>query len=351
MKLALLLTLLCSVSAFAQDQSSGMTKGRLSDEYASGVQPTGFLPLLGAGAGYTNYNRDLDVEGMPTDLKLIGSYVTPGTEGVFDVGYGIMNQQFSQKYGPNSSVTGAVLELAARYQFANRWQFGVVGNTFFNQGSTYGANQQDAQFAGLQLLKEFDISNGWFARVGGRVMTDINVDNKDLGIAMIDLQIGWNPYSKRTTVRDTAAAEPARPVETAPTSGLSYINNGVNMVNFQFDSAAVPVADAGRMQRLAKALKQHEDLFGSIEVVGYADPIGTEAYNEKLSTNRADQVAKVLEKAGLQPKLIKTEGRGETNLIATNEDDPNFAKNRRVEINFKDVKDEGALKDLVSSIH
>ena len=166
MKLALLLTLLCSVSAFAQDQSSGMTKGHLSDEYISNVQPHGFVPLLGAGAGYTNYDRDLDVEGMPADLKLIGSYITPGTEGVFDIGYGIMNQQFSQTYGPNSAVTGGVLELAARYQFSNRWQFGVVGNTFFNQGAAYGANQGDAQFAGLQLLKEFDISKGWFRSCG-----------------------------------------------------------------------------------------------------------------------------------------------------------------------------------------
>ena len=188
----------------------------------------------------------------------------------------------------------------------------------------------------------------------------MNVDNKDLGIAMIDLQIGWNPYAKATTVRDTASAdtmtnESARPTDTAtaPTASptaLNYINNGVDMVNFQFDSAKVPVADAGRLQRLATALKQHEDLFGSIEVVGYADPIGTAKYNEKLSENRADQVAKVLEKAGLQPQLVKTEGRGETNLIATSEDDPNFAKNRRVEINFKDVKDEQALKDLVSSV-
>lgn len=349
MKIALLLTLLCSVSAFAQQQS-GMTTGRLSDEYVSNVQPVGFVPLLGIGAGYTNYDSQLDVEGMPSSLKLLGSYITPGTKGVFDLGYGIMNQQFSQTYGPNSAVTDGVLEAAARYQFSNRWQAGVVGNTFFNQGAAYGANQGDAQFAGLQLLKEFDISQGWFARAGVRAMTDVNVEDRTLGLFMADLQIGWNPAARATTVRDTAAVEPARPVDTRPSSALTYINNGVNMVNFQFDSASVPVADAGRLERLANALKENEELFGSIEVVGYADPIGTEAYNETLSASRADEVAKILQNAGLEPQLVKTEGRGETDLIATSEDDPNFAKNRRVEINFKDVKDEDALRDLVSSI-
>lgn len=349
MKLALLLSLFCATSAFAQERT-GMTQGRLTDEYVSNVQPVGFVPLLGLDAGYTNYDNQLDVEGMPSAAKILGSYITPNTKGVFDLGYGIMNQQFSQTYGPNSAVTDGVLELAARYQWDNRWQAGVVGNTFFNQGSAYGANQGDAQFAGLQLLKEFDISGGWFARVGGRVMTDVNVDDRTLGMVMVDLQLGWNPAARATTVRDTASVEPAH-VETADTeSGMTYINNGVSMVNFQFDSARVPVGDQGRLAKLASSLKQHEDLFGAIEVVGYADPIGTEEYNDRLSTNRADEVAKVLENAGLSPRLVKTEGRGERDLIATSEDDPNFAKNRRVEINFQDVKDEAALKDLISSI-
>lgn len=348
MKLAAVFVLLLAVGAQAQDRM-GTTQGRLTDEYVSGVKPVGFAPILGANAGYTNYDSQVDVEGMPASAKLIGSFYTYDTKAVFDLGYGLMNQQFSQTYAPNSAVTNGVLEAAARYQWDNRWQAGVVMNTFFNEGTAYGANQADAQFAGLQALKEFDIARGWFARVGGRLMTDINVDDRTLGLAMIDLQIGWNPAARATTVREVAAA-PARPVTTERKPAMTLINNGVEMVNFQFDSAAVPSQDAARLEKLAQVLKDNRDLYASVEVVGYADPIGTPQYNDKLSDRRADRVADVLKQAGLAPRLLQTEGRGATDLIATSESDPDFAKNRRVEINFKGVKDEAKLREIISTI-
>jgi OmpA-OmpF porin, OOP family len=46
--------------------------------------------------------------------------------------------------------------------------------------------------------------------------------------------------------------------------------------------------------------------------IGYADPIGPEQYNEKLSAARAAAVREYLVQKGVSPERIKSEGRGET---------------------------------------
>ena len=89
------------------------------------------------------------------------------------------------------------MELAARYQFGNRWQLGGVYNQFFNKGLNYGANQADAEFGGVQFLREFSFGGRYLGRVGGRVMTSLNVNNESVNMAIVDFQIGWSPSNQR----------------------------------------------------------------------------------------------------------------------------------------------------------
>ncbi|WP_457607445.1 OmpA family protein [Nitratifractor sp.] len=68
-------------------------------------------------------------------------------------------------------------------------------------------------------------------------------------------------------------------------------------------------------------------------VTGYTDNIGGDAYNLRLSLQRAQSVADYLiycEK--IDPKLFEIEGRGKANPIADNATEEGRAKNRRVEI-------------------
>lgn len=53
----------------------------------------------------------------------------------------------------------------------------------------------------------------------------------------------------------------------------------------------------------------------NIEVLGYADPTGSAAYNLKLSRERAETVAKYLTNAGLGSVAISAKGMGATNLV------------------------------------
>lgn len=180
-----------SVSALAQYDGQGVSQSGTGLTMNNNYIQRGFAGYIGAGAGYAASNLDNNLEGAPTSLKLLGSYVTPSATGVFDAGYGIQSQKFSQSDAIDSAISTGVMELATRYQFENRWQLGAIYNQFFNKGENYNANQADAEFGGVQLLREFSFGRDFLGRVGGRLMTSLNVDNENVNMAVIDFQIGW----------------------------------------------------------------------------------------------------------------------------------------------------------------
>ena len=56
----------------------------------------------------------------------------------------------------------------------------------------------------------------------------------------------------------------------------------------------------------------------NVEVIlttGYADRMGNEAYNQKLSESRAEAVKTYLTEKGVSPDLVQTEGRGEADAV------------------------------------
>lgn len=181
------------------EETTGTTRGTPTIEtYSAGAQ-TGFAGYLGLNAGYTNYNSNLNVEGAPSSVKLLGSYVTPNQKFVMDAGYGWQTQEFSSKEVADSTVSTGAMELAARYQFDNRWQLGAVYNQLFNKGENFGANQADAEFAGLQLLREFNMGNKFLGRAGLRAMTSLNVNGDSVNMALIDFQMGYGQTSREVS--------------------------------------------------------------------------------------------------------------------------------------------------------
>ncbi|MBT2186216.1 OmpA family protein [Sphingobium nicotianae] len=69
-----------------------------------------------------------------------------------------------------------------------------------------------------------------------------------------------------------------------------------------------------------------------IDVLGHTDSDGSEAYNQKLSEQRAQSVAGYLTGHGIAPVRLATKGYGEMQPIASNETPEGKAQNRRVEI-------------------
>jgi outer membrane protein OmpA-like peptidoglycan-associated protein len=74
----------------------------------------------------------------------------------------------------------------------------------------------------------------------------------------------------------------------------------------------------------------------TVEVEGFTDSVGSDAYNQDLSERRADAIRFALVDAGIVPARITARGYGETHPIASNADSTGRQMNRRVEVVISD---------------
>lgn len=100
--------------------------------------------------------------------------------------------------------------------------------------------------------------------------------------------------------------------------------------NFDFDKATLKPEGKAKLDDLASKLKTIN--LEVIIAIGYTDSTGPAAYNMKLSLRRANAVKAYLVRKGVAADRIYTEGKGETNPVASNRTREGRAKNRRVEI-------------------
>ena len=106
-------------------------------------------------------------------------------------------------------------------------------------------------------------------------------------------------------------------------------------VLFEFNRAEVRPTAQARLARLADFLKQYPERKVLIE--GHADNVGSAAYNEQLSTRRAESIRTQLALLGVGSERMTTIGYGKDYPIASNDTDTNRALNRRVEVYISDT--------------
>ena len=69
-----------------------------------------------------------------------------------------------------------------------------------------------------------------------------------------------------------------------------------------------------------------------VEIIGHTDDVGPEAFNQRLSEERAKSLRDILVEAGLDPSRVSYSGRGESLPLNDNSTDEQRARNRRVEV-------------------
>jgi OOP family OmpA-OmpF porin len=117
------------------------------------------------------------------------------------------------------------------------------------------------------------------------------------------------------------AAMPAAPPAAAPT---------VFIVFFDWDKATITHEGMGIIQQAAAAFKSGAPV--QIQVTGYTDRSGSPGYNQRLSEQRANNVAKALASLGVSQNQMMVSGRGENDNRVPTADGVREPQNRRVEI-------------------
>lgn len=107
-------------------------------------------------------------------------------------------------------------------------------------------------------------------------------------------------------------------------------------ITFDFNRAEVRYEFTPYLRDLARTLARYPGM--SVNIVGHADAIGSDEYNQRLSERRAFAVSDLLRRHGIEYRRIMSSGRGEWEPVATNAEEWGRARNRRVEISVKSAK-------------
>ena len=143
------------------------------------------------------------------------------------------------------------------------------------------------------------------------------------------------------TVVDT----PKKDVNVAPPPPPAAPSCDLNWIFFDFDKSNIRSDASKELAEMAKILKDNKDYVGVLSA--HTDAIGSDDYNEALSSRRAENAKAALIRMGIAANRLSTEKGGKNAPVAKNTDDDNGRHyNRRVELYIRDK----AGKDICKSI-
>ena len=134
--------------------------------------------------------------------------------------------------------------------------------------------------------------------------------------------------------RDQANAEAAQAqaelaaLKATPTARGLVLTLG----DVMFDTGRSELKSGGmrKIEQLAQFLAEHPER--RVQIDGFTDSVGSDAYNEELSQRRAVAVKAALVRQNIDAARISTEGYGKAYPVASNNDSGGRQLNRRVEV-------------------
>lgn len=116
-------------------------------------------------------------------------------------------------------------------------------------------------------------------------------------------------------------------------------------IKFAFDSYELTLGSQEQLDRLVKLLKEYPKY--NLHVNGHTDSIGSDAYNDRLSLNRASSVVNYMIRQGISPSRLGYEGFGERYPIESNGTEYGRHINRRVEFELYCTKERNVELEII----
>jgi outer membrane protein OmpA-like peptidoglycan-associated protein len=145
--------------------------------------------------------------------------------------------------------------------------------------------------------------------------------------AAVGAAVGRRMDKQEQELRQIEGVEVSRPSEGEINVRLT------SDVLFDFNSSALRAESRTTLRELADNFEQYPD--NVIVVEGHTDSVGTEEYNQKLSEQRASNVADYLIDNGVRSSNVTVYGYGELRPKSSNETAEGRQLNRRVEIHIR----------------
>lgn len=214
----------------------------------------------------------------------------------------------------NDSVEAQLAQLTLKLGFPvadNLDLYGRIGGGYGWTSSDKLDSDSRAVFVGA-LGAEYAFNLDWAGRLeyqystpyGSREDTGLRMDNGLLSLAAV------YRFGQVAAALPVAAPAPApEPVVVDKQFTLS------SDVLFDFNKATLKPEAGQALDTLYSQIEEARPKDGSATVIGYTDRIGSDAYNQKLSEQRAQTVANYLIGKGLPAGKVNVEGQGENNPV------------------------------------
>jgi outer membrane protein OmpA-like peptidoglycan-associated protein len=137
------------------------------------------------------------------------------------------------------------------------------------------------------------------------------------GTAVVPEKIGQDEVKRRY----------GKVLEGLPLSPRRYI------LNFEFGTDRLTAQSRAMVPGIQNDLRQFPA--PEVVVIGHTDAVGSAAYNDNLSLNRANRVRDILVAAGISRDDVQTIGRGAREPLVTSKPWGIDPRNRRVEIKMR----------------
>ena len=108
-------------------------------------------------------------------------------------------------------------------------------------------------------------------------------------------------------------------------------------IHFALDKDFISPRSAKVLDRITDVLIANPNLI--IELHGHTDPRASDAYNIELGQRRASNTRKYLLKKGIDPSRMTIRSFGERQLLSDGNRKIDYARDRRTEVIFKDIRD------------
>ena len=234
----------------------------------------------------------------------------------------------------------------AGYHFANEYK--KLGATTDISGGLYGAIGLGTEFGPVSVEAIYEKS-GFTVRekaTGEKSRDSLDSVGLRVGYRFGQLKNDRGPKVVERTVTVEKPVEVVKPQEPkvigAKTVELPFSCSANEkkcvIKGFKVDGRVPNEAEARDLGTIANVINQFAE-GGSIDFVGHTDSTGSDAYNQKLSEARAQNVARLLKEYGLKNTVSygTITGRGESQPIDTNNTVQGRYNNRRVELFFQNV--------------
>ncbi len=234
----------------------------------------------------------------------------------------------------------------AGYHFANEDK--KLGATTDISGGLYGAVGLGTEFGPVSVEAIYEKS-GFTVReraTGEKSRDSLDSVGLRVGYRFGQLKNDRGPKVVERTVTVEKPVEVVKPQEPktigAKTVELPFSCSANEkkcvIKGFKVDGRVPNEAEARDLGTIANVINQFAE-GGTIDFVGHTDSTGSDAYNQKLSVARAQNVARLLKEYGLKNTVSygTITGRGESQPVDTNNTVQGRYNNRRVELFFQNV--------------